>query len=63
MKQVEDLLLDLVKEKGIVLIIMDYKHEMEVIDNKVYTSLDIIDQLILDFYLNNFRKSEVRLVS
>ena len=63
MEEVEDRLLDLVKEKGIVSIILNYKKEMEELEkpkNLVYTSLDIIDSLMLDFYLNNFRRKKLK---
>ena len=60
MVDVYELLLDKVKEKGIVKIILDYKYQMEHIKkkpkNSVYTSLDIIDSMMLDFHLNNFNK-------
>ena len=59
MNQVEEMLLDLVKEKGIVKIILDYKKQMEEIEkpkNSAYSSLDVIDMMMLDFQLGNFHK-------
>ncbi len=61
MNEVNDMLLDLVKEKGIVKIILDYKQQMEDIPkpkpkNSAYSSLDIIDSLMLDHHLNNFNR-------
>ena len=61
MEKVEDLLLDLVKEKGIVKIIMGYKYDMEHLgSDEIYTSLDVIDSLMLDFHLGNYRKKKKR---
>ena len=57
MEQVEHLLLDLVKEKGIVDIIMNYKEELERVNTtNIYSSLDVIDSLMLDWHLNNFNQ-------
>ena len=59
MNQLEELLLDKVKEKGIVKIILDYKQQMENIKkpkNSAYSSLDVIDMMMLDFQLGNFLK-------
>ena len=58
MEEIEELLLDKVKEKGIVKIILDYKEQMEQI--KTSKPLEIIDELMLNYYTGNFRKISKR---
>lgn len=50
---IKNILLEKVKEKGIVKIILDYKNQLEMSE---ITCLNIINDIMLNFYLDEFEK-------